>query len=131
MFDFWKTTLVAGITVWSWINVWVLFFFYLLHRWKSMIWNKFQILLGEKIHVGRCFFFLRINRRVDMLIRASRVKTILTFDIKWLHLTWFDMFWHVLTWFDSFHQILTFRRPSIIPTLYMIIFKNTRWKVKS
>ena len=40
-----------------------------------MFVEKFQILLGEKKHVGGIFFFL-INRRVDMLIRATRVRKV-------------------------------------------------------
>ena len=57
-------TLVARITVWSWINVWVGYFVHLLHV-KMNIFVKFQILLGEKT---RCWqdTFLLIN--VDMLI---------------------------------------------------------------
>ena len=36
-----------------------------------MFVEKFQILLGEKMHVGK-IFFLSINRCVDMLIRATK-----------------------------------------------------------
>ena len=37
-----------------------------------MFVENFQILLGEKTHVGG-ILFLWVNRRVDLLIRATRV----------------------------------------------------------
>ena len=46
--------------------------FFTFYRWKSMIWGKFQILLGEK-KAGWRDLFVWINKRVDMLIRATRV----------------------------------------------------------
>ena len=39
-----------------------------------MFVENFQILLGEKTHVGGIFWG-GINRRVDMLIRATRVSS--------------------------------------------------------
>ena len=50
-------------------------YFFTFHRRKFIFWGKFQILL-DKITTCLLWFFLRINRRVDMLIRATRVKEI-------------------------------------------------------